>query len=560
MHTATFRIGHSVNDSTASLPWERVRLRVPRENGRLLDRPELSDAARIVERNASLLKEADCDVQGRTFQKLRSQARVEVLAAACEYTKSIGGDVTDSSCERIIVSGHQPSLFHVGVWVKNFAAASIAARVGGVGLNLIVDNDIAANRRVRVPSGTLQRPLMESLAFDVDQHARPWEDVTISDRALFESFGQRAVDSMRRWKIDPVIGSTWPHAVSVANANGASLRDGLTAARRTLELELGVNNLELPISRLCHSDSFLRFVSHILAWLPKFSDIHNAVLEEHRLVNRVRSRTHPVPALIEEAGWFEAPFWVWRDGETRRARLMAKQIDRTIELSDGRSSIGSLPLAPDMDACCAIEAMQALQADGWRIRPRALTNTLFARLFLSDLFVHGIGGAKYDEMTDRIINRFFGLTPPTFQTLSATLHLPIENVPACDAESALDLASQLRDLNFNPQRYITDPSNTEVASLIAEKHGLIEEEQHKQPPKNFESHLANRARYRRLREINRLLAPSVQAHREKLQSSLADTREQLSAKNLLQSREFSFALFPKDLLGEFFASADLITA
>ena len=53
----------------------------------------------------------------------------------------------------------------------------------------------------------------------------------------------------------------------------------------------------------------------------------------------------------------------------------------------------------------------------------ALVTTLFARLVLSDLFIHGIGGAKYDQLTDELIRSFFGLAPPDYLVISATLHL-----------------------------------------------------------------------------------------------------------------------------------------
>ena len=66
------------------------------------------------------------------------------------------------------------------------------------------------------------------------------------------------------------------------------------------------------------------------------------------------------------------------------------------------------------------------QRGGVRIRSRALVTTLWARLALGDLFIHGIGGAKYDRVTDLLIERFFGLRPPGLLVLSATLHLPIE--------------------------------------------------------------------------------------------------------------------------------------
>ena len=57
-------------------------------------------------------------------------------------------------------------------------------------------------------------------------------------------------------------------------------------------------------------------------------------------------------------------------------------------------------------------AAQDLPARGVRLRTRALTTTMFARYLLGDLFIHGIGGAKYDELGDEIARGFFGIEPP----------------------------------------------------------------------------------------------------------------------------------------------------
>ena len=45
--------------------------------------------------------------------------------------------------------------------------------------------------------------------------------------------------------------------------------------------------------------------------------------------------------------------------------------------------------------------------------PRA-DDDQFSRFMLGDLFIHGIGGAKYDELGDEIARRFFGIEPPGF--------------------------------------------------------------------------------------------------------------------------------------------------
>ncbi len=70
-------------------------------------------------------------------------------------------------------------------------------------------------------------------------------------------------------------------------------------------------------------------------------------------------------------------------------------------------------------------AWQQLEARGIKVRSRALTTTLYARLFLADLFVHGIGGGKYDELTDELIQGFFECEPPIYLVFSATRWLPL---------------------------------------------------------------------------------------------------------------------------------------
>ena len=68
--------------------------------------------------------------------------------------------------------------------------------------------------------------------------------------------------------------------------------------------------------------------------------------------------------------------------------------------------------------------MASWESQGVKIRGRALVTTLFARMFLADLFIHGIGGAKYDQLTDQMIGRFLGCDAPEFMILTATMRLP----------------------------------------------------------------------------------------------------------------------------------------
>ncbi len=124
-----------------------------------------------------------------------------------------------------------------------------------------------------------------------------------------------------------------------------------------------------------------------------------------------------------------------------------------------------LPLSPDREACCAVERLRDLASRSIRLRTRALTTTMFCRYLLGDLFIHGIGGAKYDELGDSIARRFFGIEPPGFLTLSLTAWLGLPDQTATSSELA-SLERALRDLVYNPDRHLAEPLSPEIRNLI----------------------------------------------------------------------------------------------
>ena len=586
-------------------PWQRQRLRVPREDGKLLARPSLPAAVESARRNQDSLESATTDIQGHTLATLRRWSREEVVGAAREYTSGLvdesippecgvrngecgvrsadsGQDSRQSSIvnrqsspraatteDLMFVAGHQPSLFHPGVWVKNFAVSELAARTNGLSLNLVVDNDTFSTTGVRVPQGDRGRPQIETVPFDADRPTQPWEDASILDPQQFRMFGDSLARAMASWNVVPLATELWPDAVAHM-ASSARLGDCLTAARVRQERRWGVANLELPISRLCTLEPFLWFAGHLLAHLPRFREVHNNVMVEYRRVNKVRSRTHPVPDLSETDGWLEAPFWVWRKGDCRRSHLFAKQVAREVLLSDGTDVFARLPLSPETDAGHAVDALRELPAADIRLRTRALTTTLFARLCLADLFVHGIGGAKYDEMTDRIIARFFRLPPPEFMTLSATLHLPLAEPFNVHQSDQTRLTTLLRDFTHNSDRHLPHDSRFQIPgilkspgissprieSLVAEKRQLIAE-QHAAACTGLTRRerrarqRTNHGRFRRFQQINGRLAEFNTDQRRHVEDELADVRRQLAANAVLQDREFSFCLHPADKLQPF---------
>ncbi|HWE39800.1 MAG TPA: hypothetical protein VG406_24840 [Isosphaeraceae bacterium] len=526
------------------------RLRAPRGDGALLADPPLAEAGALLAANARALAANDHDFQGRRAGRLRAMARRQALDASRAFHDRIGLDWPGdpSAGAPWVVTGHQPELFHPGVWVKNVAVAAIAREGRGVGLNLIVDNDTPKSASVRVPERTARGLKAVPVEFDQWAGEVPYEDLNARDPALFASFPARVLERISGQVEDPLIKEFWPLALDAA---GRSDRIGerFAAARHGIEQRWGVRNYEVPLGLVCETEAFHWFASHLLAQLPRYWSVHNAALDRHRASHGIRSRHHPVPALGREGDWLEAPFWAWRAASPRRRPLLARQRDpATLELriADEPEPFLNLPLGPDREACCAVEVLQMLPEQGIRLRTRALTTTLFARLLLGDLFLHGIGGAKYDELGDEVARGFLGAPPPPFLTLSLTLWLGLPDDPAT-ADSLHAVDQVLRDLDYNPDRHLTSPVATDLETLIRAKWVAIEAPQ--------ASHRERVERFRAIRRYNEALRGAVEGRR----NDLIRERERLAAalrhNQVARSREYPFVLHDRRRLHDAMARA-----
>ncbi len=515
---------------------ETHRLRAPSANGATLADPPLPEAGSALDANADRLRHWDHDFQGRHAGRLRAMARAEVMALARTYHQRHGLDMPEAagSLDRMVVTGHQPELFHPGVWVKNFAVAGLAEQTRAVGLNLIVDNDIPKGPSIRVPFRDGDRLRVAPVAFDIWSGESPYEDQKVQDEAMFAAFADQVRAMAGDLLPNPLIETFWPKVLRrKADTDRVGLRFAL--ARREVEAEWGVRNWEIPISQVCETEAFGWFASHLLANLPRFQATHNAALARYRAAYGIRSKNHPVPALARQGEWLEAPFWVWRSSAPRRKPLMARQLSQTIELriAGEDNPFAELPLSADRDACCSIDVLAELPKQGIRLRTRALTTTLFARYILGDLFVHGIGGAKYDELGDELARGFFGIEPPTFLTLSLTQWLGLPDDPA-SATRLRSVEATLRDLDFNPDRHLPEPRPAETRAAVEAKWAAIESELTTRPQR--------KARLRAIRQANHDLSPFVDAQRQTLLSERVGVKAGLKRNAVARSREYAFPL------------------
>ncbi len=504
------------------------RLRAPGEHGGVLAVPPLAEAGPLLERNRKQLA-APIDILNRSLPDLRNRAGQEVREEAGRFLRHLGITIPDLSADGLVLAGHQPELYHPGVWVKNFAIQGLSRRFGLTPLSLIVDNDNAKGTAIKVPSSLSGRTTL--ISFDQWAGPVPHEELSVRDEAMFARFPDTVEAETKTWPFRPVLSEFWRGAVAASTRTG-NLGERLAAARRRLEERWNCRNLELPLSRLCQTESFAWFACHLLAHLPRFHAIHNDALKAFRKRHGIRSRHHPVPELGCDGDWLEAPFWAWRKGEIRRHRVFARKAGEVLELRCGEQVVGRLPLTRPVN-----DAWKELDAGGIKLRTRALTTTLFARVFVADLFVHGIGGGIYDELTDEIIRGFYNLEPPAFLVVSATLHLPFAGSAGVNPQA---LERELRDLHYNPDRHLNAAADPRLFALCEEKQAWI-----RRVPENAD---ARRRRFESLHEINERLRPYAASLRDDLLSRLARSREALEAARVLEDREYAFCLFPEAAL------------
>jgi hypothetical protein len=519
------------------------QMRSPKEDGAVIAEPPLSDARRLLCENARRLLELP-PLTGRPWHEVMEEARHAVLHAARDYHYRVDG-TTDPEWPTgpVVMAGHQPELFHPGVWVKNFVLGGLRSQLGAVPVNLIVDNDTVKTTslhfpvlREPLPPAPEFQPYRAAEPFDLPAAGEPYEEYAVRDESLFASLPRRVRSG---WRFEPLLTEFWELAV-LTGRRTRLLGDRLSAARRPVGRRWGCHNYEVPVSAVCQTEPFAWFACDLLRNLPRLHAAYNGSVHDYRERYGLQSTSHPVPDLIAEDDWLEAPFWAWRAGQQRRGRLMARLTPGAIDFRAGDEPWPSLPREPGAMA----RAFLDLEKQGLKVRSRALTNTMYARLFLCDLFVHGIGGGKYDEVTDAIIRRYYGVEPPAYLVLSATLWLPVARYPA-RPDDCRRLRRRARDLFYNPQRHLSDNARSRpgVAELAARKQALVGEEP--------ADRRGRRERFRQIREVTELLRASVDGELAAARQGADDCDAAAQANAILGRRDYSFVLYPEETLRPF---------
>ncbi len=515
--------------------------RAPQANGNVLCVPPWNALRAAIVDSLAMQALGSLNIAGVTLGELKRSARDALLEEALRYTRSYTDAENSHADEPLILTGHQPELVHPGVWLKNFAAANLSGTVGGTAISLIIDNDLCRTASVRVPSGTVDQPVLEAVPLDEPRGKLPYEERTIVDRGVWNSFGQRATDAISSLLAEPLVSEWWPEVVDNSGST-AQLGLAIAQARHRMEQRWGSRTLEIPQSLVCETEPFLRFAIHLLTNAENVRREYNASLAEYRQAHQVRNSAQPLPDLNQSEDWVETPFWIWSNADPARRALFVKPSAEGWELSDRDHWSGSMPKSSD----AMLQQLVEWRKVGIKIRSRALITTLYARLLLSDMFVHGIGGAKYDQVTDLLCERLFGVRPPMYATLSGTLRLPIDHATVPAAREA-EIRQRMRELRYHPEKHVSDLSldpeqHSRVEAWVAKKMKWV------QATKSREN---ASIRHQGIVTANESLQFWLRPKHETLEQQLETATSLARKSQILDSREYSFCLFPRNILHDF---------
>lgn len=489
------------------------QLVTPRRHGGVLIAPDVRTCARIAQENAKGLNSSEAQIAGKALRDLRSQTRLQ-----------LGID----PARPVIAVGHQPDFIHAGVWAKNVFGCRLAQSLHGVAVNIGVDSDAPKRLSIRIPVRHDGRWMVQEVHLGKLRSGYAYEQV----QPLRADDIKKARNEIESTAVGFSSGSMVPSFFAgVASSNPPDWVNQVIAGRKAVESEYDIELLDLRISRAWWSP----LASHLLQDARGFAISYNRALADYRRENKVHSDNRPIPDLLVEGARIELPFWLYRDDRPRTRVFVTVNSDDITLLTDDEPvtalSTKSIASADDVVDLTS-------KKSGWFLRPRALMTTIWARLLLADLFVHGIGGAKYDRISDRIIESYFGLRAPEIACVTASLYVNRSCEDKVDREV---LERELRDATWNPQRHITDAETRGLEELLKKRVSAAKRAK-VLTSWDGQNHDDRQEVYHEIRRLNEQIHAANPQMLQDLRRRVEAAKYRQSEQRVLCDREYFFAL------------------
>ncbi|MFH1940415.1 MAG: hypothetical protein ABIK21_09760 [bacterium] len=536
---------------------ERRFFKVP-QNKQIFFYPSADKMGSLLEENKKIFSQYSFTILNQPFREVRENCRKEVIRRALKFSKKFDPDIEEKinpAYQYIIQTGHQPVFFHPGIWIKNIFLNELLKSPlleKSLGLNIILDNDICKDLNLSLPALSSNGNLIvEEISFlsSTLTPNLPFEEYPCPSLELIAKFTRDVIRELKPLESEnkDILNNFKNFARCLENSSHfcsqnykeSNLGEFLSLARRFYEQETEPAYLEIPFSQICDSDEFLSFFLEIIKNIKSFSEIYNKKLDEYRKLFKIRNRAHPSPNLMIKENFIEVPFWIWREGNQRGKIFILNEEEKNYLYND---SYGKIFLIEEDGFKSLFSLKTLLKERGLKIRPKALLLTLYNRLFISDLFIHGLGGAKYDLVTDEIIREFLKVEPPHFLVASCTLYLNFKSSPSASDFKISTLKKEIRDLEFNPQRYIDElplakKEKNQIGELAEKKTELIKK------IKKTLSPIEKRKISEKIKAINNFMGEKVRSIKYELNKKIEKEEEKMKQAKVYTFREFPYCFF-----------------
>jgi len=267
---------------------------------------------------------------------------------------------------------------------------------------------------------------------------------------------------------------------------------------------------EIKVSEFSKDENFLKFFLYFFYEIERIFEIYNESLKEFRILKDIKREGEPFPFLSKYENFYEIPFWIIKDG---RKRIFRENKNLYVE----NEKILELNFDFERD----IEIIKNLN-----IRPRAFTLSVYQRVFLSDLFIHGYGGKKYDELTEIIFEKIFDLKMPECVLLTGTFYI-FDGNPSNISEKILELKEKEKNLLNSPEKFIDD-------EIVREKIKIVEEMKNNKNKKEF---------YEKIKEINKKIKEKKEEILKSIKEEIRKLEEKEEEEKVKYFREYPYFYF-----------------
>ena len=501
---------------------------VPAQTNTVFAEPELADWPALVEANRGCCRDV----------RHRQRHRAELLGQAAAFTAGVLGGVGASPQGQgaVVVAGHQPVWHHCGIWVKDAVCSALAGAVAGTGVHVVLDHDIRETVMtvpIRRANGTWRR---RSLYVEAPDQA-----VTLEQRRPPVASLARFVHQVMGVDAGQFCNAIW-EAQRVADratwGRFQNLAEAITYLQAMLHAALGQEDLlYLPVSRLSASAAFTEFVASVLSDAVSFAAFYNEAIA----AASARAGADAVRRLAVHAGegTVELPFWLVGDGK-RTPLVVRRRRTGAFTVGTACDDLGDVDAGSFDDRAAQLRAL--LRRRCRQVRPKAVSLTLFLRLYLADWFVHGVGGAAYEPITDRLISRYYGVRPSRYGVVTCSATLPRCRSGGTDVGQASRLRHRLHHVRHNPECGLTASQlrAERTRRLVGGKRRAITAASNKRL-----SHAERHAAWESIAVVNRQLRQLAGGAIARLERATGRAEGRTAARAVCDSREYFFGLFPE---------------